>query len=217
MDIYPSILVDTFEEFERRVRLVEEKTSLFHVDVGDGVFVPHKSFSDISAITQFSWKRPFELHLMLGDAKESILPWLQTPAKRVIFHVEACQEGTLPDVIYSIKHSGKEVGLALNPSTGVGDVKEGFSNLDLVLLMSVEPGFSGQAFIPGVLEKISPLRANGFSGIIEVDGGMNEKTIPLARDAGADAVAVASGIYNARKPVEALAALKSKFKNQIAK
>ncbi len=206
MDIYPSILVDNYEEFEGRIRLVEKEASFFHVDVGDGVFVPHKSFSDIGKIREFQWQKPFELHLMLKNPDTSVLPWLDTPAKRIIFHWEATQGSHtwVHGLIRKIKAKGKEAGIALNPKTSHEKIYSFLKELDLILIMSVEPGFSGQKFIPDVLAKIPALRKKHFSGIIEVDGGVNEETILRAQEIGVDAVATASAVFDKTNPKEEL-------------
>lgn len=212
MDIFPSILVDTYQEFERRVRLVEDEASFFHVDVGDGMFVPHKSFDDIENISSFSWEKPFELHLMLKNPDISVIPWLATSARRIIFHWEA-KSGShtwVHGLIRKIKASGKQAGIALNPTTSQEKIYAFLKVIDLVLVMSVEPGFSGQSFMPGVLPKIRALREKRFSGIIEIDGGMSEETIKIARHAGADAAAVASAIFDSPKPCQAISRLKNR-------
>lgn len=211
MNIFPSILVDTYEEFERKIYLVEHEAKFFHVDVGDGIFVPHKSFQNVEKIGIFAWKNPFELHLMLAHPETSVIPWLKTSAKRIIFHWEA-QEGAhtwVWPLIRRIKAAGKEAGIAINPKTSQEKIYAFLRGIDLVVIMSVEPGFSSQAFMPEVIPKIQSLREKKFSGIIEVDGGMNEQTIPLVKEAGADAVAVASAIFESENPKEALRKLKA--------
>jgi len=211
MEIYPSILVDTFEEFEKRVRLVEEDAPLFHVDVGDGLFVPYASFRDVETVRDFEWKRSFELHLMLKNPDTSVVPWLATSAKRIIFHWEAKQgpHTWVHGLIRKIRTKGKEAGIALNPKTSQEKIYSFLKEIDLIVIMSVEPGFSGQSFMPEVLPKIAALRGKRFSGMIEVDGGMNPETMKRAKDAGADAVAAASAIFDAPEPREAFARLKN--------
>jgi len=206
MDVFPSILVDTFQDFEKRIRLVEKEAALFHIDVGDGIFVPHASFQDIEKISCFQWEKPFELHLMLKDPDTTVIPWLVTPAKRIIFHWEA-KEGShtwVWGLIRRIQAHGKEVGIALNPKTSAEKIYAFLNGIDAALIMSVEPGFSGQSFMPEVLPKIAALREKRFSGMIEIDGGMNEQTMKRAKDAGADAAAAASAIFDESNPQEAL-------------
>lgn len=214
MDIYPSILVDTYQEFEKRIQLLGKEPSLLHIDVGDGVFVPHKSFQDIERIKSFNWNVPFELHVMLAHPDKSLLPWLKTPAKRVIFHWEATEGAHtwVWGLIRRIKKARKEAGIGLNPKTSQEKIYAFLKGIDLVLIMSVEPGFSGQKFMPEVIPKIKALREKKFNGIIEVDGGMNEETIPLVGEAGADAVAVAKAIFDAQNPKQALLKLQAQLK-----
>lgn len=213
MEVFPSILVDTFEEFEKRIRLVENEAELFHIDVGDGIFVPHASFRDIDKISGFAWRKPFELHLMLADPQASVIPWLKMPARRIIFHWEAEQgpHTWVHGLIRKIKARQKEVGIALNPKTSHEKIYSFLKEIDLILIMSVEPGFSGQKFMPEVLPKIAALKAKKFSGIIEVDGGMNLQTMKLARDAGANAASAASAIYDTPDPAQALGTLKNQM------
>ncbi len=215
MEIYPSILVDDYQEFEKRIQLLGKTPSLLHIDLGDGIFVPHKSFQDIEKVTSFPWEVSFELHFMLTNPDTSILPWLKTPAKRIIFHWEA-KEGShtwVHGLLKKIKQAGKEAGIGLNPKTSQEKIYAFLGELDLVLIMSVEPGFSGQIFMPEVIPKIKALREKGFVGIIEVDGGMNEKTIPFVKEAGASAAAVASAIFERDDPREALYNLKRKIES----
>lgn len=215
MEIYPSILVDDYQEFEKRIQLLGKEPSLLHIDVGDGIFVPHKSFQNIEKIISFPWEVPFELHLMIKDPDVSVLSWLKTPAKRIIFHWEA-KEGShtwVHGLLGRIRKTGKETGIALNPKTSQEKIYAFLKELNAVLIMSVEPGFSGQKFMPEVIPKISALRGKGFNGTIEVDGGMNEKTIALIEEAGANAAAVASAIFDKPDPKEALYDLKKKIEN----
>lgn len=212
MEIYPSIFVDTYQEFERRIHLIENEASFFHIDVGDGKFVPHSSFGDVEKIIHFAWRKPFELHLMIQNPDKEALSWLKTPAKRIVFHWEA-KEGAhtwVWGLIRKIKSAGKEAGIALNPKTSQEKIYAFLKGIDAVVIMSVEPGFSGQKFMTEVIDKIKALRKKKFNGIIEVDGGINEETMLFARDAGADAVAAASAIFNTPDPREAFRYLKYK-------
>lgn len=210
MELYPSILVDIYQEFEKRVNLVKDLALLLHIDMGDGIFVPHKSFWDIEKIRNFPFATAFELHLMLEFSKQAITPWLLVPAKRIVVHYEAAHGDiyTLTEVIKEIKGAAKEVGVAINPGTSVEALDALLGELASVIVMGVEPGFSGQAFKPEVLEKVRTLRAKGFRGIIEVDGGMNGKTLLLAKEAGATAAAIASAIFSKEDPVRELTMLR---------
>ncbi|MBI3335062.1 MAG: ribulose-phosphate 3-epimerase, partial [Candidatus Portnoybacteria bacterium] len=155
-----------------------------------------------------------ELHLMLQDPDKTVLPWLKTPARRIIFHWEAKQgpHTWVWGLLRKIKNTGKEAGIALNPKTSQEKIYAFLKGIDSVLIMSVEPGFSGQVFMPEVLSKIKALRDKKFGGIIEVDGGMNEETIALVREAGADSLVVTKAIFDEPEPREALRQLNGRFK-----
>lgn len=202
MELYPSILVDTYQEFEKRIRLIENVASFLHIDVGDGKLVPHKSFQDIEKMRTFGYSKPFELHLMLDCPELVIGPWLRIPAKRMVVHYEAVHQRpeALAEVMKMVKDEGKEFGVALNPDTPAKVVNDFAPELTSIIIMGVRPGFSGQKFIPEVLSKVRFLREQGFKGIIEMDGGMNEATLKEAKDAGADAAAVASAIFSSEDP-----------------
>src|SRR3989344_7964037 len=211
MQVYPSILVQNFEEFETKINLVRGLVDTIHLDIMDGVFVNNKTIYDVDKINSFDWGVDYELHLMIKE--KEIEKWLNTSAKRIIFHYESvsvtvnslrkCQE-----VIKKIKEKSKEVGIAVNMETDIESIFPFLNEIDLILIMSVSLGWSGQKFTPEALEKIKKLRKKNFKGIIEVDGGVNESNIRAIANAGVDAVSVASAIWNVDK---------SKIKDQISK
>ena len=207
MQVYPSILVQNFEEFETKINLVRGLVDTIHLDIMDGVFVNNKTIYDVDKINSFDWGVDYELHLMIKE--KEIEKWLDTGAKRIIFHYEAIKnEQRKMNNIKIIRKKEKEVGIAVNPETDIRSIFPFLDILDLVLIMSVNPGYSGQKFILETLEKVKKLLANGFKGIIEIDGGVNESNIRAIANAGVDAVSVASAIWNVDK---------SKIKDQISK
>ena len=207
MQVYPSILVQNFEEFETKINLVRGLVDTIHLDIMDGVFVNNKTIYDVDKINSFDWGVDYELHLMIEE--QEIEKWLNTSAKRIIFHYEAIKnEQRKMNNIKIIRKKEKEVGIAVNPETDIRSIFPFLDILDLVLIMSVNPGYSGQKFILETLEKVKKLRKKNFKGIIEVDGGVNESNIRAIANAGVDAVSVASAIWNVDK---------SKIKDQISK
>ncbi len=207
MQVYPSILVQNFEEFETKINLVRGLVDTIHLDIMDGVFVNNKTIYDVDKINSFDWGVDYELHLMIKE--KEIEKWFDTGAKRIIFHYEAIKnEQRKMNNIKIIRKKEKEVGIAVNPETDIRSIFPFLDILDLVLIMSVNPGYSGQKFILETLEKVKKLLANGFKGIIEIDGGVNESNIRAIANAGVDAVSVASAIWNVDK---------SKIKDQISK
>ena len=207
MQVYPSILVQNFEEFETKINLVRGLVDTIHLDIMDGVFVNNKTIYDVDKINSFDWGVDYELHLMIKE--KEIEKWFDTGAKRIIFHYEAIKnEQRKMNNIKIIRKKEKEVGIAVNPETDIRSIFPFLDILDLVLIMSVNPGYSGQKFILETLEKVKKLRKKNFKGIIEIDGGVNESNIRAIANAGVDAVSVASAIWNVDK---------SKIKDQISK
>ena len=207
MQIYPSILAQSFEELEIKINLVRGLVDTIHLDIMDGIFVKSKTIYDVDKINNFDWRINYELHLMIKE--KEIEKWFDTGAKRIIFHYEAIKnEQRKMNNIKIIRKKEKEVGIAVNPETDIRSIFPFLDILDLVLIMSVNPGYSGQKFILETLEKVKKLRKKNFKGIIEIDGGVNESNIRAIANAGVDAVSVASAIWNVDK---------SKIKDQISK
>src|SRR3989344_6899626 len=191
MQIYPSILAQSFEELEIKINLVRGLVDTIHLDIMDGIFVKSKTIYDVDKINNFDWRINYELHLMIKE--KEIEKWLDTGAKRIIFHYEAIKnEQRKMNNIKIIRKKEKEVGIAVNPETDIRSIFPFLDILDLVLIMSVNPGYSGQKFILETLEKVKKLRKKNFKGIIEIDGGVNESNIRAIANAGVDAVSVAS-------------------------
>ena len=211
MQVYPSILVQNFEEFEAKINLVRSLVDTIHLDIMDGVFVNNKTIYDVDKINSFDWGVDYELHLMVEE--QEIEKWLNTSAKRIIFHYESVSVTAnslrkRQEVIKKIKEKSKEVGIAVNMETDIESIFPFLNEIDLILIMSISPGWSGQKFTPEAFEKIKKLRKKNFKGIIEIDGGVNESNIRAIANAGVDAVSVASAIWNVDK---------SKIKDQISK
>ncbi|MFD2171443.1 ribulose-phosphate 3-epimerase [Tumebacillus lipolyticus] len=200
--IAPSILSADFSKLGEEIRSVEELgADLIHVDVMDGHFVPNITIGPlvVEAIKPHT-KLPLDVHLMIEDPDRYIPSFVQAGADIITVHVEATRH--LHRTLQLIRSHGVKASVALNPHTPVSMIEHVLTDLDMVLLMTVNPGFGGQKFIPNVLEKISELRrkldAMDLHHVeIEVDGGINQETSRLVREAGANVLVAGNAVYNA--------------------
>ena len=199
--ILPSILSADFANLERDVRELEQiGIDMFHIDVMDGNFVPNISFGfPIIKAIRSKTDKIFDCHLMIARPEEYVERFCNAGCDMVSFHIEATNHADR--VIQIIKNSGKKAGIVLNPQTPIESVKYLLSKLDYVLIMTVNPGFGGQKFIPEMLEKIEELakirEEKGYSFLIQVDGGVNVETSKLCRDKGADLLVCGSFLFGA--------------------
>ena len=183
-----------------------------HLDIMDGVFVPNISFGfpvlkHVAKLCQ----KPLDVHLMIVSPEKFIPEVKALGAYMMNVHYEACPH--LHRVVQQIKEAGMKSGVTLNPATPVSLLADIIRDVDMVLLMSVNPGFGGQEFIPHTLEKVRELRAlierTGSSALIEVDGGVNDETAPLLVEAGADVLVTGSYVFKSPVPEETIHSLKS--------
>lgn len=188
MQIVPTILAQNKQEFELKVQKIKKLGFKFsQIDICDGYFVGNKTFYD------FKTNLDLELHLMVKNPEEIIEQVKNNKKiKRIIFHFEATRQ--VNKIINLIKNYNFKAGLAINPETPVFKIKKYLKYLDLVLIMSVQPGFPGQKFIPETIQKIKELRQFDQKILIEVDGGINKKIAGQIIKAGADVLAVGSGL-----------------------
>ena len=197
--ILPSILSADFANLERDVRELEQiGIDIFHIDVMDGNFVPNISFGfPIIEAIRSKTDKIFDCHLMIARPEEYVERFCNAGCDMVSFHIEATNHADR--VIQIIKNSGKKAGIVLNPQTPIESVKYLLPKLDYVLIMTVNPGFGGQKFIPEMLEKIEELakirEEKGYSFLIQVDGGVNVETSKLCRDKGADLLVCGSFLF----------------------
>jgi ribulose-phosphate 3-epimerase len=211
--ISPSVLSCDFANIQRDVEMINDsQADWFHVDVMDGVFVPNISFGFpvIEAIKKHA-KKPLDVHLMIQNPDQYIAEFKKAGADILTVHYESCTH--LHRTIQSIKEAGMKAGVALNPHTPVALLEDVIEELDLVLIMSVNPGYGGQKFIRNALVKVRQVKeminAKGSKAVIEVDGGVNGETAVELLKAGADVLVAGSYVFNSESPTETIRSLKS--------
>jgi ribulose-phosphate 3-epimerase len=210
--IAPSILAADFANIQRDVEMINRsEADWFHIDIMDGVFVPNISFGFpvMSAIKQYASK-PLDVHLMISDPDRYITAFKKAGADVLTVHYEACTH--LHRTIQAIKAEGMKAGVALNPHTPVQVLKDVIEELDLVCVMSVNPGFGGQKFIRNTFTKVRELKSmilnSESTAIIEIDGGVGTDNAKLLVDCGADVLVAGSSVFKAENPFKTIEQLK---------
>lgn len=210
--IAPSLLSADFTCLKDEINKIET-AQWIHYDVMDGHFVPNISFghsilNDVSKITDMY----LDVHLMISEPAKYIDNFIASKASLIVFHYEAVVKEEVDNLIDYIKNQNVDVGISIKPDTPVEEILPFLSKLDLVLVMSVEPGFGGQEFNPIALDKISTLaklkKDHQYHYLIEVDGGINEITAKQCRQAGADVLVAGSYIFNSDDYAKAIESLK---------
>lgn len=211
--ISPSLLSCDFANIQRDVEMINaSQADWFHLDVMDGVFVPNISFGFpiIEAVKKHATK-PLDVHIMIQNPDSYINIFKDLGVDILTVHYEACTH--LHRTIQAIKQTGMKAGVALNPHTPISMLTDILIDLDLVLIMSVNPGFGGQKFIPNALNKVAELhelaKIKNPSLIIEVDGGVNLETGKELVKAGANALVAGSFVFNSLNPSQTITELKS--------
>jgi len=211
--IAPSILAADFANLQRDIEMINQsEADWFHIDIMDGVFVPNISFGMpvLEAITKHA-KKTIDVHLMIVDPDRYIKTFAQLGANNLSVHYEACPH--LHRTLQAIKAEGMKAGVAINPHTPVSLLEDIIKDIDLVCIMSVNPGFGGQSFIEHTYTKIKQLREiilrNNAQTLIEIDGGVTDKNAKQLADAGADILVAGNFVFKASNPNETIKNLKA--------
>lgn len=210
--IAPSVLSADFANIQRDTEMINQsQADWFHVDIMDGMFVPNISFGFpvVKALKKHAQK-PLDVHLMIVDPDRYLNDFKQAGADVLTVHIEACTH--LHRTISAIKDLGMKAGVALNPHTSVGLLKDIIADIDLVCLMSVNPGFGGQKFIENTYAKTAELKdliiQKNSSALIEIDGGVNQANAGKLMAAGASVLVAGNFVFSSDNPTETIAKLK---------
>ncbi len=212
--IAPSILSADFSKMGEDVKALEKANAdIIHIDVMDGMFVPNITFGpkmvkDIRKITSL----PFDVHLMITDPKKYVAEFAKAGADYITFHIEA--EKNAEELLKEIKALGVKCGIVVSPDTEITAIENVVHLCDMVLVMSVYPGFGGQKFIEKSLDKIATLKEwkekNGYKYLIEIDGGINMDTVAMAKNAGAEVLVAGNAVFSQPDMAKAILELKTK-------
>ena len=210
--IAPSVLAADFANLQRDIEMINNsEADWFHIDIMDGVFVPNISFGMpvLEAIAKHA-KKTIDVHLMIVDPDRYIKTFAQLGSTILTVHLEACTH--LHRTLQAIKAEGMKAGVALNPHTNIDLLEEVIQDIDMVCIMSVNPGFGGQSFIENTYSKIERLKAmiirKKAKTIIEIDGGVTNKNAIQLVQAGADVLVAGSYVFKAENPTQTIADLK---------
>lgn len=214
--VAPSLLAADFGNLQRDIELVNKsEADWFHIDIMDGVFVPNISYGMpvLKAMAKHA-NKPLDVHLMIVDPDRYIKTFASLGADNLSVHLEACTH--LHRTLQAIKAEGMKAGVALNPHTSVSLLQDTIQDIDLICLMSVNPGFGGQSFIENTYAKISALKdliiQKNASTLIEIDGGVSGKNAKKLVETGADVLVAGSFVFGSDNPTETI----SKLKEEIA-
>ncbi|MCC8358265.1 ribulose-phosphate 3-epimerase [Salinimicrobium sediminilitoris] len=211
--IAPSVLAADFGNLQRDIEMINNsEADWFHIDIMDGVFVPNISYGmPVLAAIQKHAKKTIDVHLMIVDPDRYIKEFAALGANILSVHYEACTH--LHRTLQAIKAEGMKAGVAINPHTSVDLLEDVIQDIDLVCMMSVNPGFGGQSFIENTFKKVKKLKQiierNNASTLIEVDGGVTNKNAAQLIEAGADVLVAGSFVFKAENPTQTIKELKT--------
>ncbi|WP_315190467.1 ribulose-phosphate 3-epimerase [Capnocytophaga sputigena] len=212
MILAPSLLAADFGNLQQAIEMVNaSEADWFHIDIMDGVFVPNISYGmPVLSVIQKHATKPLDVHLMIVDPSRYISTFAKLGSDILTVHYEACTH--LHRTLQAIKAEGMKAGVALNPHTPVALLEDIIQEIDVLLLMSVNPGFGGQSFIENTYKKVRQakmlIEQAGASTLIEIDGGVSLKNAKALVEAGADALVAGSFVFNAANPTQTIADLK---------
>ncbi|MGB2630791.1 MAG: ribulose-phosphate 3-epimerase [Candidatus Omnitrophota bacterium] len=206
--IAPSILAADFSRLGEEMKAVENAgADWVHVDVMDGMFVPNITIGQtvvksVRSVTDLF----FDVHLMINDPIRHVDQFADAGADMITFHLESC-ENCCVDIVKKIRDKGKKAGVSIKPGTDVSLLEGKLKDIDMVLVMTVEPGFGGQSFMPGMLDKVRKLKKN-YNGLVQVDGGINKETAAESRAAGVDVLVAGTFIFKHKDYAKAIKELR---------
>ena len=210
--ICPSILNANLDDLPGEIAKISKASDLLHLDVMDGVFVPNFTFDFLRASEIINDSiLEVDVHLMIANADTEALRYTETKATSITVHFEACSDPK--NTVRAIRASGKRVALAIKPNTPFSAIQELVESLDMILVMTVEPGFGGQTFMKEMMPKVEQARnyldQKGLGNTwLQVDGGINEATIEIARMAGADTFVAGSAVFKSSNPAQTIETLR---------
>jgi len=207
--IAPSILSADMNRLPEEIKSIEPYADWLQIDVMDGHFVPNTAFP-LTQVQTIRTTLPLDIHLMVEHPAEYAREFLSLHPRNITFHAEAVQKtDDRRALLQAIRKGGATAGIAMNPPTPLSDIADVLGEVDLLLVMSVNPGFGGQAFIPSVLEKVTEARRKHPALMIQMDGGIDATTAPLCIRAGANNLVAGSAIFRAADRAKAIVSLRS--------